>query len=304
MDGGFIANPLALTVFLALVMTVTAYLLLERFGLAGRLGYWESLAPFGIIVLLSAGIFAILRAMRKQYYEIGIPDPIFARRLMTECLEQTCGLLEKRLSAKPAISRDMLFYEMIQHKMFDIYDKDCLRFYDIRKRVAQCGLKRAPGLDFAAYFQSAEAFVRTPLPQEMQLFEDVVRMERRELKKLQKRVAATRKTLFTIFSDYLDLLPPNPKKVDGLRKQYRYRPPAKDQAVRMAFALETLDYLMAIRFDNVKPYAQKKYVAAAKKAMPRLTDAYEDHKSAWMELVLAYERDPAAALPEAAAKNV
>lgn len=98
--------------------------------------------------------------------------------------------------------------------------------------------------------------------------------------------------LCTGAGDVLTLLPPDPKKVEMLRTTYRYRPPSVEQAKRMAFALETLSYLKAIRFENVNPLDRKRYDRVASLTIPKLADALRVYRQAWKDLVDAYERPP------------
>ena len=286
---GFITYPLALSVFMGLVLTITVYTILEQLGIIQDLGYWGSFGPFLVIVAFSTGVYLALKHFQNQRYEIGKNDPLFARRLMTDCLERSCTTLDKRLSARPAISLETIFYEMMEDKIFDIYEKDGLRFPDIRKVIEGCGLQKNTRLGFKSFFHTTEGYSKQPLDPEIQMIDEVVYRKRPDLKEAMEKLKSTHKALHTSIGNYLTLLPPDPKKVEKIRKTYRYRPPGKNQAMRLVFAMDAAQYLKAFRFENVKPLGRERYQSVSRKIMPQLAKALNDYQHAWKELVSAYE---------------
>jgi hypothetical protein len=60
----------------------------------------------------------------------------------------------------------------------------------------------------------------------------------------------------------------------------------------MAFALETLAYLKAIRYENANPMDRRRYESVASHVIPKRSDALHVYKQAWQDLADAYERPP------------
>jgi hypothetical protein len=60
----------------------------------------------------------------------------------------------------------------------------------------------------------------------------------------------------------------------------------------MAFALETLAYLKAIRYENVNPMDRNRYDSVASRAIPKLAEGVRVYRQTWQDLVDAYERPP------------
>jgi hypothetical protein len=255
---GFMANPLATTIFLGLVLIILVY---------------------------------SLKRLKQRSARIRIKGPLFMRALMNDCLGRTCGALEMRLDT-PDISSSMILNDILQDKILHICATDCLRFSDIRRQIEGSRLKGTNGLMLARFFQTTVEYHKQPLPNEIQQVADTVLRSRRELKGLLDRLKNAHQALCTGMGSILELLPPDPKKVEKLRSTYRYRPPTPERAQRMAFALETLAYLKATRHENVNPLDRRRYTTVATQVIPKLSDALRMYKQAWQELVDAYEHPP------------
>ena len=104
---GFIANPVATTIFLGLVLVILVYSALELTGTMNRLGRYGPILPLLIIVWLMYGIYRGLKLLKRRSARIRIKGPLFMRTLMNDCLERTCGVLETRLNT-PEISSSMI----------------------------------------------------------------------------------------------------------------------------------------------------------------------------------------------------
>jgi transposase len=288
-ENGFVVNPVAATIFLGLVLIVITYSALDLSGALHRLGPYGPLLPMLVIAWLLVGIYFLAKRLKKRSARIRIKGPLFMRSLMDDCLERTCGVLRKRLEA-PEISSRQILNEILTDKMLHICATDCLRFSDIRRQIEGCGLKGTRGLEFSCLFQTEVEYGKRELPGEIRQVVDTVARSRPNLEELLERLKRAHRNLCTGTGDILTLLPPDPKKVERLRAVHRYRPPTPQRAKRMAFALETLAYLKATRHENVNPMDRRRYDTVAAEIIPRIADAVNVYKSAWQDLVDAYEK--------------
>ncbi len=290
-QAGFIPNPVAATIFVGMVLIILVYSALERSGTLYHLGRFGPVLPLFIILWLMYGIYRGLKWLKRHVASIQPKGPLFLRSLMDQCLDQTCGRLDMRLHT-PEISSSMILDEILQDKMLHICATDCLRFSEIRRQIEGAHLKGSENLQLAYLFMTPVAYHKQPLPDGIRQISDMVIRARRDLRKLLERLKDAHQHLCTAGGDILTLLPPDPKKVDKLRTTYRYRPPTPERAQRMAFALETLAYLKAIRYENVNPMDRRRYESVATRVVPKLAEGLRVYKQAWQDLVDAYERPP------------
>lgn len=289
-ENGFIVNPLAATLFLGVVLIILVYTVLDRSGALAKMGYFGPVLPMLIILWLMVGIYQGVKWLKRRTTRIRIKGPLFMRSLMNDCLERTCGVLEKLLNT-PEISSTKILNAILTDKVLHICATDCLRYSDIRREIEGSRLKGATDLELAGFLQTTVAYRKQPVPFEIQHAADTVSRSRPELSKLIKRLKDAHQDLCTGGTgNILALLPPDPKKVEKLRSTYRYRPPTPERAERMAFALESLAYLKATRHANVNPMDRNRYDTVAKQVIPRLAEALTLYKRAWQDLVDAFER--------------
>lgn len=287
-ENGFVVNPVAATLFLGLVLTIVVYSALDLTGILTRLGRFGPVLPLIVIAWLMVGIFMGVKRLKRRAAKIRIKGPLFMRSLMNDCLERTCGILQRQLDA-PEIPTANILNDILLDKMLHICNTDCLRFSDIRRRIEGSRLKGSPGLELARFFQSPVEYGKQPLPDEIQQVADTVSRSRTDLKNLLERLRNAHQTLCTGTGNILTLLPPDPKKVETIRTTYRYRPPTPQRARRMAFAIETLAHLKATRYENVNPMDRRRYDAVARQVIPQLAEALKAYKRAWQDLADAYE---------------
>jgi len=292
-DNGFIVNPLAATLFLGVVLIILVYTVLDQSGAMAKMGYFGPVLPMLIILWLMVGIYQGVKWLRRRTPSIRVKGPLFMRSLMNDCLQRTCGTLEKLLN-QPEISSTRILEAILLDKMRHICAEDCLRYSDIRRQIENSRLKGTVDLELASFFQTTVEYRKQPLPFEIQHVADMVTRSRPELNNMLKRLKDAHLNLCTGGTgNILALLPPDPKKVEKLRATYRYRPPTPERAERMAFALETLAYLKATRHANVNPMDRNRYDTVAKQVIPKLAEALNFYKHAWQDLVDAYEQPDA-----------
>jgi hypothetical protein len=286
---GFIVNPVAATIFFGLVLIIVIYSTLNLTGTLTKLGPFGPVLPLLIIFWLMIGVYMGVKRLKRRAVRIRIKGPLFMRSLMNDCLDRTCGMLEKRLNS-PAISSPMILNDILLDKMLHICAVDCLRFSDIRRQIEGSRLKGTDGRVLARFFQTPVEYRKQALPGEIKRVEDTVLRSRTELKDLLERLKNAHQSLSTGAGNILVLLPPDAKKVEKIRSTYRYRPPTLQRAQRMAFALDTLAYLKATRHENVNPMDRRRYDAVAEQVIPKLAEALTAYRQAWQDLVDAYER--------------
>jgi hypothetical protein len=287
-QSGFIVNPVAATLFFGLVLTIVVYSVLDLTGTMTRMGRFGPVLPLLVIVWLMVGIYLGVKRLKRRAARIRIKGPLFMRSLMNDCIERTCGVLERQLNT-PEIPSAMILNDILLDKMLHICVTDCLRFSDVRRQIEGSRLKGTDGLVLARFFQTPVEYRKQALPDEIRQVADTVSRSRTDLRDLLERLKNAHQTLCTGTGDLLALLPPDPKKVEKIRSTYRYRPPTPQRAQRMVFALETMAYLKATRHENVNPMDRRRYDSVAAQVIPKLAETLNVYKRAWQDLVDAYE---------------
>jgi hypothetical protein len=286
---GFMLNPLGAAIFFGLVLIIVVYTALEMTGIMASLGHYGPLLPLLVIVWLMYGIYRGINLLKLRSARIRLKGPLFMRSLMSKCLERTTGLLETRLDS-PTVSSSKIFNDILQDKMLHICGTDCVRFSDVRRRIEDSRLRGTTGLVLANFFQNPIEYRKQDLPEEIRQAADIVSRSRTDLRGHLEALYKAHEALFTGPDHILALLPPDPKKVERIRSSYRYRPPTPERAQRMAFALESLDYIKATRYANVNPLDRRRYDAVAGRVIPELANALKVYRNAWQDLVDAYEQ--------------
>lgn len=281
-------NPVAATLFFGLVLTIVVYSVLDLTGTMTRMGRFGPVLPLIVIVWLMYGIYLAVKRLKRRAARIRIKGPLFMRSLMNDCLERTCGVLERQLNT-PEIPSTMILNDILLDRMLHICVTDCLRFSDVRRQIEGSRLKGTDGLELARFFQTPVEYRKQALPDEIRQVADTVSRSRTDLRDLLERLKNAHQTLCTGTGDLLALLPPDPKKVEKIRSTYRYRPPTPQRAQRMVFALETMAYLKATRHENVNPMDRRRYDSVAAQVIPKLAETLNVYKRAWQDLVDAYE---------------
>jgi hypothetical protein len=285
-------SPVGAALFSGVLLIVLVYSTLDSTGLASRWGAWGTVFPLPIIGVLMFGIYLGVKRIRQHRLRIGIKDPLYLRSQMNQCLERTCGGLESRLKT-PELASAAIFYAILLDKTLHIGATDCLRYSDVRQQIEDSGLKGTGDLMLCRFFQSVEEYREQELPVEIRQVEDLVTRRRTDLQGFLERLKDAHRSLYAGTGDILAMLPPDPKKVDKIRSAYRLSPPSLQCARRMAFALEALAYLKAVRYKNVNPMDRQRYDTAADQGIPKLGGALKDYKQAWKDLVEAYEQPEA-----------
>jgi hypothetical protein len=282
-------NPVAAALFSGLILIVLIYSTLDLTGLTSRWGAWGAVLPLPVIGGLMYCIFLGMKGLRRHRTVIRAKGPLYLRLLMKSCLERTCGELDTRLSA-PEVSSAAIFNAILLDKTLYIGATDCVRYSDIRRQIEGSGLKGTDDLVLSRFFQTFEEYTQQALPVEIRQVEDLVARSRSDLQSLLNRLKSAHEALFSGAGDVLVLLPPDPKKTEKISSSYRFTPPSPQSAQRMAFALETLAYLKAVRYKSIKSTDRRRYDAAADEGIPKLGSALKDYKQAWRDLVDAYEQ--------------
>jgi len=285
---GFVVNPLAATIFSGLVLIIVVYSVLDRTGALSQLGPFGPILPLLIILWLLVGIYYGVKRLKRRAARVRIKGPLFMRSLMNDCLKRTCGQLASRLN-RPELTSAEIFNDILTDKMLKICRTDCLRYSDIRRQIESSRLKGTADLELANFFQTAVEYDKSELPREIRQVGDTVARSRSDLNDALEGMKSAHRELCTGTGDLPTLLPPDAKKVAHIRATYRYRPPTPERARRMAFALEAMAYLKAIRHENVNPLDRKRYDNVAAVVVPKLGEALTAYKRAWQDLAAVYE---------------
>jgi hypothetical protein len=282
-------NPVAAALFSGLIFIVIVYSTLDLTGLTHRLGAWGAVLPLPVIAGLMYGIYLGVKRLRYHRASTGAKGPLYLRLLMSSCLERICGELDKKLN-NPEMTSATIFNAILLDKTLHISATDCLRYSDIRRQIEGSGLKGTDALALSRFFQTDEEYREQALPVEIRQVEDLAARSRSDLQSLLERLKDAHRSLFMGVGDLPALLPPDPKKTEKIRSSYHFTPPSPYSAQRMAFALETLAYLKAVRYKNVDAMDHQRYEAVADEEIPKLGRALKDYKQAWQDLVNTYEQ--------------
>ena len=282
-------NPVAGAAFSGIILIVLVYSTLDLTGAASQMGLWGSVLPVPVIGGLMLGIYFVLKRLKQRKAGMALKGPLYLRYLMNNCLQRTCGDLETMLNA-PETDSAAILNAILLDKMLWIGIKDCLRYTEIRRQITDSGLKGSADLALSRFFQSAEEYRELVIPYEIRQVDDLAARSRTDLQVHLKRLKEAHQTLCSGTGDIMEMLPPDPNKAEKIRSSFRFSPPAPLSAQRIAFALETLDYLKAVRYKDANPTDRQRYEAAADQAIPKLSAALKNYKRAWQDLVDAYER--------------
>jgi len=282
-------NPVAGAAFSGIILIVLVYSTLDLTGAASRMGLWGSVLPVPVIGGLMLGIYFVLKRLKQRKAGMALKGPLYLRYLMNNCLQRTCGDLETMLNA-PETDSAAILNAILLDKMLWIGIKDCLRYTEIRRQITDSGLKGSADLALSRFFQSAEEYRELVIPYEIRQVDDLAARSRTDLQVHLKRLKEAHQTLCSGTGDIMEMLPPDPNKAEKIRSSFRFSPPAPLSAQRIAFALETLDYLKAVRYKDANPTDRQRYEAAADQAIPKLSAALKNYKRAWQDLVDAYEQ--------------
>jgi hypothetical protein len=282
-------NPVAGAAFSGIILIVLVYSTLDLTGTASRMGFWGSVIPVPVIGGLMLGIYFVLKRLKQRKAGMALKGPLYLRYLMNNCLQRTCGDLEAMLNA-PETNSTAILNAILLDKMLWTGIKDCLRYTEIRRQITDSGLKGSADLALSRFFQSAEEYRELVIPYEIRQVDDLAARSRTDLQVHLKRLKDAHQALCSGTGDIMELLPPDPNKAEEIRSSFRFSPPTAPSAQRIAFALETLDYLKAVRYKDASPTDRQRYEAAADQAIPKLSAALKNFRRAWQDLVDAYER--------------
>lgn len=285
---GFAASPAAAALFVGLVLILVVYSVMEHTGMMGQMGNAGRVLPLLVIAGAGIGVYKWLVWLKTRSRRMHLQGPLYLRTLMDTCLSRTCAALQKRLDT-PAATTVTVLNDLLLDKVLHIGATDCLRFSDIRRRIEVAGLRGTRDLALADFLRTHGEYEKAGLPEEIRQVADMAARGQKEFEPLLNTLTAAHKALCTGCGDFLSLLPPDARKVDQLRAQYRYRPPDPDQARRMVFALDTLLYLRATRHENVNPMDHRKYDAVAAAVIPCLAAHLSAYRDAWQAVVDLYE---------------
>jgi len=282
-------NPVAGAAFSGIILIVLVYSTLDLTGAASRLGLWGTILPVPLIGGLVIGIYFVLKRLKQHRAITAIKGPLYLRYLMNNCLKRTCGDLEAKLT-DPETDSAAILNAILLDRILWIGIKDCLRYTEIRRQITESGLKGTADLALSHFFQSADEYREQVLPYEIRQVDDLAARSRTDLQIHLKRLKEAHQSLCSETGDILKLLPPDPDKAEKIRTSFRFSPPTAPSAQRIAFALETLEYLKAVRYKDVSPVDRQRYEATADQAIPKLGAALKNFRRAWQDLVDAYEQ--------------
>lgn len=287
-EKGFFSNPLAVSVFIGLVLVVSVFGLMERYLMLGQMKTWGHAVIFIAILVVAYGFYRGLKKMKGNRFKKGASDPFYMRSLMADCLEKTCAPLEKRLQ-DPSYSSSAILNEMLLDKILDIYEKDCMRFTDIRMQFEKSGLKKADRVNFKDFFTLKAVYESTPLVGEIRHVADAIARRDVDLPKEFSQLKKAHRDLFTSLGHYLEIFSPSDISISRLIKNHKFKPPDPDQARRIVFATTTLAYLKSIRYENVKKEQAAVYEDFARQIIPELAGYVKAYRDGWEKTVSAYE---------------
>lgn len=288
---GWIAEGLLAALFVGLVLFVLLFTWMPTtaiFVAHPILGY------VCMALVITAAMFPVywgVAVYRERRFQLGGRDHLMMRSLMASCLAGDCGEIEKRLAASNN-SDFSIFNQMVLCKVQDILDHECLKISDVHTRFRESRLRRIKGVHFEVFFKSCDAYDSESFPTEIESVSRALQPFGLQMRTLLSELESSRRSLFTIMSDYPDMLIVTESDVAKLQKTYRFKPPEFGLSQKIVFANKTIDYLKNLQNGKLSDEQRSVMEKIASQNILRLKSAVSDYRNSWKKLVEAYEGIP------------
>ena len=286
---GILAGPLIFSVFVGLLLVVVFYPVLIKLDFSARLRHGVEGSIFIAVLLLSVLAYQSAKAIKFRKFVKGAQTPLLLRELKNGCLQGDIRSLEILL-AEHEDSDFHILLTLLQAKAENILQTDIAHLSDIHKRVGLRIFTKKGPQSFHLLFRHPDAYARSALPREIVLLRKAA--EKGWPVAMQRRLNAlesARRSLFTLFHDYLDIVPEQNTHLPFLRKTYKYQVPAPEIARKITYCLDVFDCVDRLKEADTNTPLRDHIDMEARRRIPELRKGIARYRAAWEEMVVTYE---------------
>lgn len=241
------------------------------------------------VLLVTFLVYHVVKTVKIRKFVKGAEAPLLVRELKTVCLQGDIGGLEKLLSEQEGSDLHVML-TLLQAKAENILQTEIAHMTDVHKKIGLRIFTKKCHQSYHMFFRSKDEYTRASLPKEIVLLQTAVRKEwplpmLRQMKKLEN----SRRALFTLFDDYLDIVPEQSTHRHFLRKTYKYRSPAEEISRKITYCLDVFDCVDRLKLEDSDSPLMSKIEAEARRRIPQLRKALGRYQAAWEKIVDTYE---------------
>lgn len=288
-EKGILAGPLIFSAFVGLLLVVVLYPILMKLDFSSRLRHGLEGSIFIFVLFIVVLAYQSAKAIKIRKFLKGAEAPLLVRDLMTSCLQGDIECLQKLFAERePADFRVML--TLLQAKAESILQTEIAHMTDIHKKIGLRIFNKKCNLSYHLFFRNPDEYSRASLPREIVLLRNALKEDwPTSLSRDLDEIENSRRALFTLFNDYLDIVPEQVTHLRFLRQTYKYRSPAPDIARKITFCLDVFDCVDRLKENGDRSPLMNKIEATAETRIPLLRKAMGRYQSAWEAMVDTYE---------------
>ena len=286
---GILAGPLIFSAFFGLLLVVVLYPFLMKLEFSSRLRHGLEGTILIIVLAMTVLVYQTAKAVKIRKFVKGAEAPLLVRDLMTNCLQGDIGCVQKLLAEHEDADFNVML-NLLQAKAESILQNELAHMTDIHKKIGLRLFNKKCNLSYHLFVRSPDEYTRASLPKESSLMRRAVEKEqpalvRRKLDALER----SRQSMFTLFSDYLKIVPEQDTNLHFLRKTYKYRPPVLEIARKMTFCLDVFDCVDRLKDKDFNSPLMKQIEETAQDRIPLLRESVKRYESDWKSMVETYE---------------
>ena len=286
---GILAGPLILSTFIGLLLVVVLYPFLMKLEFSSSLRHGLEGTILIFVLAITILVYHFTKAVKIRKFVKGADAPLLVRDLMTSCLQGDIGCI-KKLLIEHEEDDFLVLLTLLQGKAENILQNELAHLTDIHKKIGLRLFNKKSSQSYHFFVRSTEEYVQTSLPKEIFLIRKAVNKEQTGLfgRKIDA-LESSRQGMFTLFGDYLNIVPEQIASLRFLRKTYKYRPPVLEIARKMTFCLDVFDCVDRLKETDNKSPLMWKIEETAQDRIPILRDAVKRYESNWQTMVETYE---------------
>ena len=288
-DKGFLAGPLIFSAFVGLLLVVVLYPFLMKLDFSSRLRHGLEGTILIIVLLIAVLAYQSAKAFKIHKFVKGEEALLLVRDLMTECLQGDIGCLQKLLAEQEASDFHVML-TLLQAKAENIMQTEIAHMTEIHKKIGLRIFNKKCHQSYHLVFRSPDEYASASLPKEIVLLRRAVKKKGpASLSRRLDEIEKSRQTLFTLFGDYLAIVPEQATHLLFLRKTYKFRSPEPEVIRKITYCLDVFDCVDRVRVNECRSPLMDKIRSAAEVRIPLLRKALERYQSAWNVMVDTYE---------------
>lgn len=286
---GFLAGPLIFSAFVGLLLVVVLYPFLMKLDFSSHLRHGLEGTILIVVLLMAVLAYQSAKAFKIRKFVKGEEALLLVRDLMTDCLQGDIGCLQKLLAEQEA-SDFRVMLTLLQAKAENIMQTEIAHMTEIHKKIGLRIFSKKCHLSYHLFFRGPDEYSRTSLPREIILLRKALKEDwPTSITRNLDKIESSRRALFTLFNDYLDIVPQQATHLRFLRQTYRYRSPAPEITRKITFCLDVFDCVDRLKANENKLPLMEQIESTAQVRIPMLRKAMDRYRSAWEAMVDTYE---------------